>query len=130
MILDPPAPCSRGTEIFYILEGAITFQFDDKDVLVSKGDTVTVPARVWHQVSCPDGCKMLTIFAPGGFDEFLAELVECTESQFADKLFMNELGEKYDCFQGPEDGHPRGKKRPEAAPAAAEEGSDAKAADA
>lgn len=114
-------PCARApvhtactaprAEIFYILEGEVTFQFDDKDVPATPGTTICVPPYVYHQVLSEGGCKLITVFAPGGFDEYLAELVTCTESQFADAAFMDALGNKYDLFQGAE--HPRGLKAPE-----------------
>lgn len=109
--LPDPATTARASEIFYILEGEITFQFDDEDVLATVGTTISVPPYVYHQVVSPTGCKMLTVFAPGGFDEYLEELVTCTESQFADAAFMDTLGNKYDLWSGGD--HPRGLKAPE-----------------
>ncbi len=86
------------TEIFYVLEGAVTFKFDDETVIVKPGDTVNVPPGIWHDVSCPDGGRLITIFAPGGFDQYLAEMAVMTEAQFADEASMATLAEKYDIW--------------------------------
>jgi hypothetical protein len=43
--------------------------------------------------------KMLMIFQPSGFDQYLAELARLTERDFADERGMRELDEKYDIVQ-------------------------------
>ena len=48
---------------------------------------------------CAEAAKLLTIFSPGGFDNYLEELVALTESQYADTGFMTNLSEKYDIFE-------------------------------
>lgn len=85
-------------EIFYILEGEVAFKFDDETVIATAGMTVNVPPNVWHYVSCADGGKLITIFSPGGFDAYLAELAALTEAQFADEAYMTRLAEKYDTW--------------------------------
>jgi len=49
-------------------------------------------------VTLPDGQtgKMLMIFQPSGFDQYLAELARMTEMDFADEKRMQELDLKYD----------------------------------
>lgn len=86
------------TEIFYILEGEVTFTFDDETVLVVPGMTLNLPPHTWHEVTCPEGGKMLTIFSPGGFDQYLAELATMTAEQFADAALMQSLAERYDTW--------------------------------
>ena len=86
-------------EIFYVLDGVVEFTFDDQRVAAARGTVINVPSGVWHQVACPDGATLLTIFTPGGFDSYLEELVACTESQYADAGFMQALAERYDIFE-------------------------------
>ncbi len=86
-------------EIFYVLEGSVEFRFDDEVVIAQPGTTLNVPPDVWHEVTSPDGAKLLTIFSPGGFDRYLEELVVLTESQYADSGFMQALSERYDIFE-------------------------------
>jgi len=45
------------------------------------------------------GAKLLTIFSPGGFDQYLEKLVVLSEAQYADGDFMRALSERYDIFQ-------------------------------
>lgn len=87
-------------EIFYILEGEVEFIFDDVTVKASPGMTLNVPPNTWHEVTCPNGGKLITIFSPGGFDLYLEELSGLSEAQFADEAFINALGEKYDTWTG------------------------------
>lgn len=86
------------TEIFYILEGEIEFKFDDATVVSTPGMTINIPPNIWHEVKCERGGKLLTIFSPGGFDRYLAELASLTEAQFADQALMTSLAEKYDTW--------------------------------
>jgi quercetin dioxygenase-like cupin family protein len=86
-------------EIFYVLEGAIDFVFDDESVRATTGTTVSVPPNVWHEVKSDEGAKLLTIFSPGGFDHYLEELVAMTEAQYADAAVMKKLSQKYDIFE-------------------------------
>ena len=86
------------TEIFYILEGEVRFAFDDEIVTAAPGTTINIPTRVWHEVTCAHGARLLTIFSPGGFDEYLAELAALTPAQNADAAFQTALAEKYDTW--------------------------------
>jgi len=88
------------TEIFYILEGEVAFQFDDSPdpVITSAGMTINIPPAVWHRVSTPKGAKLITIFTPGGFDEYLEALAPLTAEQYADQAYMIALAEQYDSW--------------------------------
>jgi quercetin dioxygenase-like cupin family protein len=85
-------------EIFYVLEGQVSFAFDDERVVCTPGTTISVPAGVPHEVASGEGARMLTIFSPGGFDTYLEELSVLTESQYADAAFMRALDERFDIF--------------------------------
>lgn len=83
------------TEVFYILEGQVTFKFTNSEISAVAGSTVTVPPLTWHEVSSASGCRLLTAFSPGGFDQYLSEIA--TLSEFSDAT-MNALDERYDIF--------------------------------
>ncbi len=85
-------------EIFYILEGEVLFTFDDESITATPGMTLNVPPYSWHEVRCPAGGKLLTIFSPGGFDRYLQQLAALTPEQFADETLLTELSEKYDTW--------------------------------
>lgn len=86
-------------EIFYVLDGEVEFVFDDESVLALPGTTLNVPPNVWHEVRSTRGARLLTIFSPGGFDQYLEELVAMPESRYADAAFMRDLSERYDIFE-------------------------------
>lgn len=85
-------------EIFYILEGEVTFTFADEVATASPGTTVSVPAGVSHDVACPLGGRLLTIFSPGGFERYLAELAGMSVDELNDPKIVRELGERYDIW--------------------------------
>jgi len=85
-------------EIFYILEGEIEFKFDNETILAAANTTIIIPPFLWHEVTCAQGGKLLTIFSPGGFDQYLVEMKTLTEEQFSDESFMTALAEKYDTW--------------------------------
>lgn len=88
-------------EIFYILDGDVTFAFEDETVIATPGTTVTVPANTRHEVTCPDGGRLVTIFTPGGFERYLGDLADLNREQLDDADFVRELGERYDIWQEP-----------------------------
>jgi quercetin dioxygenase-like cupin family protein len=85
-------------EIFYILDGEVTFAFEDETVIATPGTTLTVPSNSSHEVTCSGGGRLVTIFTPGGFDHYLAELAALSTEQLEDPVAIRELGERYDIW--------------------------------
>ena len=85
-------------EIFYILDGEVSFAFEDETVAATPGTTVTVPAGSRHEVTCAQGGRLITIFTPGGFERYLAELAAMTPAQLNDADRTRELAERYDIW--------------------------------
>jgi quercetin dioxygenase-like cupin family protein len=85
-------------EIFYILDGEVSFAFDDETVIARPGATVTIPANIRHEVTSLGGGRLVTIFTPGGFDRYLAELAALTPVELDDAVRIRELGERYDIW--------------------------------
>jgi quercetin dioxygenase-like cupin family protein len=85
-------------EVFLILDGEVEFKFDDETVLATPGMTLNIPPDTWHEVLCSHGGRLITIFSPGGFDQYLAEMKTLTNDQFANESFMTALAEKYDTW--------------------------------
>ena len=86
------------TEVFYVLEGEVAFIFDDKTILASEGDTLTIPPLVWHAARCEQGGKMLTIFQDGRFDQYLERMSTMSEAQFSDAELMDSLAREFDIY--------------------------------
>ena len=82
-----------------MLIGEMELIFDDETIILKEGDTVTVPANVWHEAKCKNGGKMITVFKNGQFDIFLEELSTMTEDQFSDEAFMKSFSEKFDIYE-------------------------------
>jgi mannose-6-phosphate isomerase-like protein (cupin superfamily) len=62
----------REDEGFWILEGSATFQIGDEVVEAFAGDYLFGPRDIPHKYSTgSDGCRMLFILTPGGFEELL-----------------------------------------------------------
>jgi mannose-6-phosphate isomerase-like protein (cupin superfamily) len=59
-------------EIFYVLEGRISFWAAETSVTLGPGDCILMPKDVPHvfQADRDTGAKWLVISAPGGLDEF------------------------------------------------------------
>ena len=72
--------------------------FDGETVEAGVGSTVIIPPGVWHEVSCPEGGRLLTVFTPGGFDHYLSELAAMAPEQLDDADAVQLLGETYDLW--------------------------------
>jgi quercetin dioxygenase-like cupin family protein len=85
-------------ETFYILEGTVGFYIDGDWMDGSPATTIHIPAGVPHAVALPprQAGKMLMIFQPAGFDQYLAELGRLSATDFADERRMRDLELKYD----------------------------------
>lgn len=88
-------------ETFYILEGSVDFYVDGDWMTCRPGACLHVPPGIDHAcVISQDNtsARMLMIFQPAGFDQFLAELATMSEADFADSAKMKAVEEKYDIF--------------------------------
>jgi quercetin dioxygenase-like cupin family protein len=85
-------------ETFYILEGNVDFYIDGDWMTATPATTIHIPPTIPHAVVLPGGQtgKMLMIFQPSGFDQYLAELARLSERDLADKTRMQELDVKFD----------------------------------
>jgi quercetin dioxygenase-like cupin family protein len=88
----------RMTEVFYVLEGVVEFAVHDQPVQAVRGMVITVPPNTPHGVHCPEGATMLTVFVPGGFDLYLAEVAELVASGKDSPDAFTELGHRYDIW--------------------------------
>jgi quercetin dioxygenase-like cupin family protein len=86
------------TEIFYVLDGEIEFNFDDETVTATSGMTINIPPNIWHDVKSANGGRLITIFSPGGFEKYLEKMASLSDEQFANEEFMTTSAEKSDTW--------------------------------
>src|SRR5882724_3100660 len=88
-------------ETFYILQGDVDFYLDGDWLTAPPGSTVHIPPGVAHAVVLPDGKtgKLLMIFQPAGFDQFLRELAALSDAELNDAPRMKALSEQYDIIE-------------------------------
>lgn len=88
----------RMTEIFYVLDGEVAFAFDDRTVVATAGTVVNIAPTVQHAVTSANGGRLITVFAPGGFDLYLAEVAELIADGRGDEATLLDVGHRYDIW--------------------------------
>jgi quercetin dioxygenase-like cupin family protein len=65
----------REDEAFWILEGSVTLYVGDAVIEARAGDYAFGPRDIPHRYEVgPDGCRMLFICTPGGFEDLVREM--------------------------------------------------------
>ncbi|WP_146347898.1 cupin domain-containing protein [Phaeobacter marinintestinus] len=99
-------------ETFYILEGSVDFYVDGDWMTAQPGTCLHIPPGVEHACVLTQGCtagRMLMIYQPSGFDQYLAELGQMTDADFEDSAKMDALNQRYDIINiGPVPDRPAG----------------------
>jgi mannose-6-phosphate isomerase-like protein (cupin superfamily) len=77
-------------EGFWILEGSAAFEVGDHVIEARAGDYLFGPRDIPHRYTTgPDGCRMLFILTPGGFEELLRVTSRPAESRTLPPLGEN-----------------------------------------
>jgi mannose-6-phosphate isomerase-like protein (cupin superfamily) len=72
----------REDEGFWILDGSATFEVGGEAFEASAGDYLFGPRGVPHRFTTgPDGCRMLFVMTPGGFEDLVREMGVPAESR-------------------------------------------------
>lgn len=73
----PPHIQHNEDEMFYVVEGELTFQIADQVVKATPGTSVFLPRGIQHSFKIDsDQVKALVLLAPAGFEGFFTELGE------------------------------------------------------
>ena len=86
-------------ETFYVLSGPIEFYIDGDWISAVAGTCLHIPPGIPHACMVTDGitdARMLMIYQPAGFDQYLKALGKMSETDFADEAKMAALNEAYD----------------------------------
>jgi quercetin dioxygenase-like cupin family protein len=72
----------REDEAFWVLEGGVTLYVGDEVIEASAGDYAFGPRDIPHRYTVgPQGCRMLFICTPGGFENLIREMSVPAESR-------------------------------------------------
>jgi mannose-6-phosphate isomerase-like protein (cupin superfamily) len=72
----------REDEGFYILDGDATLYVGDEEIHVKAGDFAWGPRDIPHRYTVgPDGCRMLFICTPAGFENVVMQMSRPAESE-------------------------------------------------
>ncbi len=72
----------REDESFWILEGDLVFEVGGKSIPAKAGDYLFGPREVPHRFTVgPNGCRMLFIMTPGGFERLVIGMSRPAESR-------------------------------------------------
>jgi quercetin dioxygenase-like cupin family protein len=72
----------REDEAFWILEGSVTLYVGDETIEAGAGDYAMGPRDIPHRYTVgPDGCRMLFICTPGGFEELVIGMSRPAENR-------------------------------------------------
>jgi quercetin dioxygenase-like cupin family protein len=67
----------REDEAFWVLEGEVTFEVGGTTIEAGPGDYAFGPRNIPHRYTVGDeGCQMLFIFTPGGFEDLIRKMSE------------------------------------------------------
>lgn len=73
----PPPHTHTQFEVFYLLDGEITFLVDGEEMKAAAGSTITVPPGTAHSFRVDsDTCRLLNMYVPAGFERSIIELGE------------------------------------------------------
>lgn len=93
-----------GDEGFWILEGDVTIEVGDTTIECHAGDYAFGPRGIPHRYTVGDqGCRMLFILLPGGFEGLVREMGRPAESRSLpppsepDFAHVAEVAERYGC---------------------------------
>lgn len=71
----------REDEGFYVLDGTVTITVGDTTSELAAGDFAFGPRDVPHRYAVgPDGCRMLLVCTPGGFERLVTEMSRPAEA--------------------------------------------------
>jgi quercetin dioxygenase-like cupin family protein len=72
----------REDEGFWLLEGSATFQIGGTTIEAQEGDYLFGPRDIPHRYTVgPDGCRMLYLMTPGGFENLIIGMSEPAASR-------------------------------------------------
>jgi quercetin dioxygenase-like cupin family protein len=84
-------------EIFYVLDGELEFLVDGNAVVLTRGDTITVPIGVAHTFCNPTDtpARFLNTFSPSQYVHYFEDLAELVKQGNLNPKTIGEVMKKY-----------------------------------
>ena len=94
----PPHVHRRLHDMFYVLEGTLTFRLGDETVLAPPRTFICVPPGVVHSFSNPsdDPVRFLNLNTPAGWEGYMRDLGAAASAGPLDSEMIGRIASKYD----------------------------------
>ena len=87
---------TKAFETFYVMEGSAEFRVGDETFHATKGSCIHIPPGVPHQVTSPEGVRMLMVYSPAGTEGMFAAMHALTPDQLMDAELTKKIALKHD----------------------------------
>jgi len=97
----PPHKHKTFEHAWYVLEGTLAVQLDEKETVITEGGFVFIPKRVVHAFSNKSEAvvRLLAIDTPGGFEKYYDELQAAFgDGKAIDQGIMRDIQLRYDTY--------------------------------
>jgi mannose-6-phosphate isomerase-like protein (cupin superfamily) len=100
---------TKAFETFYVFDGSAEFRVGDEVYHATKGSCVHIPPGVPHQVTSPEGVRMLMIYSPAGTESMFAAMHALSREQLMDAALTKKIALAHDTVMIDESKDGRGK---------------------
>jgi len=100
----------KAYETFYVFEGSADFQVGDEMFHAAKCSCVHIPPGVPHQVTSPEGVRMLMIYSPAGTEGMFAAMHALSQEELMKPELTSRIALEHDTvmIEKPKDGRGKG----------------------
>ena len=100
---------TKAFETFYVMEGSAEFKVGDEVFLGTKGSCIHIPPGVPHQVTSPEGVRMLMVYSPAGTEGMFAAMHALSPDQLMDAELTKKIALDHDTVMVEQSKDGRGK---------------------
>ena len=100
---------TKAFETFYVMEGSAEFRVGDETFRATKGSCIHIPPGVPHQVTSPEGVRMLIVYSPAGTEGMFAAMHALTPDQLMDAELTKKIALDHDTVMVEQSKDGRGK---------------------
>ena len=100
---------TKAFETFYVMEGSAEFRVGDEVFQGTKGSCIHIPPGVPHQVTSPEGVRMLMVYSPAGTEGMFAAMHALKPEQLMDAELTRKIALDHDTVMVEQSKDGRGK---------------------